>query len=131
MRHRELHSDAAPRHRIVMLQYLITLRTTITELQNFSCSMSVLYSGHDTKFGESLGFATRLPQLAGSEVCNSLIFLDPAPKGRHYTASAEPRAACSIEEFRGVLCAGRFMPGRCAFMCCFTSSWGGQSWQFL
>ena len=61
---------------------------------------------------------TRLPQLGGVEVPNPLIFLNPTPKGRHYTTPDGLRAQCRHEESRGALWAGRVMPSWCSRSSC-------------
>ena len=65
----------------------------------------------------------RLPQLEGFEVCNPLIFLNPTPKGRHYTAADGQRVARRHEESRGAPCAGRVMPSWCSRSSCSFRGW--------
>ena len=64
-----------------------------------------------------------LPQLAGHEVRNPLIFLNPTPKGRHYTADDRQRVARRHEESRGAPCAGRIMPSWCRRSSCSFLGW--------
>ncbi|MDE0696307.1 MAG: antitoxin MazE family protein [Boseongicola sp.] len=65
----------------------------------------------------------RLPQLEGFEVRNPLIFLNPTPKGRHYTAADGQRVARRHEESRGAPCAGRVMPSWCSRSSCSFLGW--------
>ncbi len=73
--------------------------------------------------GANPGRLTRLPQLEGFEVRNPLIFLNPTPKGRHYTAADGQRVARRHEESRGAPCAGRVMPSWCSRSSCSFLGW--------
>ena len=53
------------------------------------------------------GTFTRLPQLTGYWACDSLKFLDPTQKGRHYKVPSRQQAICRHEEILGAPFAGR------------------------